>query len=121
MRLLPDQEGAHRRGALLPFVVGHLLPSHSLIALSLGNVLRFIKYFCIPLQAPLEQGGPAPEGKMHRMPPMHLEVGLAIPAVVGESSLLRWIIAGALDPRQILRQDDPPFQLECPLVFASRK
>ena len=44
------------------------------------------------------------------MPPVHLEVELAFPAVEGQPGLLRREPAGALDGRQVLRQHDAPLE-----------
>ena len=44
------------------------------------------------------------------MPPVHLQMKLAEPAVAGQPCLLRRQRTTALNPREILREDDAAFQ-----------
>ena len=58
---------------------------------------------------------------MRGVPPVHLEVELALPAVEREPGLLRRVPAGALDRGEVLREHDPALQLAPAGIAASRE
>ena len=58
---------------------------------------------------------------MRRVPPVHLEVELALPAVEREARLLRREAARALDGGEVLREHDAPLQLAPARVAAPRE
>ena len=111
VRLLPDEERADARRRLRAARVGHLRPAGARVALARGGGARPRQDPVVVAEAPLQQRQPAPQREVRGVPPVHLEVELAVPAVEGEPGLLRRVAAGALDGREVLRQDDAPLEL----------
>ena len=91
VRLLPDEEGPDGGRRLRPARVGHLRPAGAGVALPARRGPRPREDVRVVAEAPLEQRQAAPEREVHRVPPVHLEVELAVPAVEGEPRLLRGI------------------------------
>src|SRR3954452_25170633 len=102
MRLLPDEKAADPRRTAAPIGPNHLRPPRAAIALSRCVSPSFRQDLSIPWQAALEQFGAAPQREVRGVPPVHLEVRLAVPAVERLARLLRRHRAGALDRGQIL-------------------
>ncbi len=112
MRLLPDQEGAYGRRRFTTGVVGHLLPTQAIKALAFGDGFSTIALgFCIPVEVVFHQSDPVPQGKMHGMPPVHFQVRLAIPAVIGQPGFLWRKIWMHIVFWEVLGQDHSPLQL----------
>src|SRR5690606_40342673 len=100
MGLLPDEEGADGRWAL-PAVVGdHFGPAGALIPLAPCRLPGFFENRTIPPHTPLKELFPPPQRKLRRMPPVHLQVKLAVPAVAREPRLRRRQKPCALDRRK---------------------
>ena len=57
------------------------------------------------------KGEPVPHGEMRRVPPVHLQVKLAVPAVARSAPFPAAAWIRALDRGQVLGQHDAPFQL----------
>src|SRR5579872_5151835 len=49
---------------------------------------------------------------MSIVPPVHFQVGFPIPAIIGKTRLLGWIVSGALDTGKVLGKDDPSLQFK---------
>ena len=121
MRLLPDQEGTDPRRAVAPVGIDHLRPARAAIALPRGVRARHREDAAIPRQAALEHRGAVPEREVRGVPPVHLEMRLAEPAVERLARLLRRRRAGALDRREVLRQHDAPLELRRTRIGAARE
>ena len=121
MWLLPDEETAHLRGGFLARGVGHLHPTHTLKALSHGNLAGYGFYALIPAQRAVQHRGVIPKWKPGLVPPYHLHVELAEPRVVGQSRLLGWRTGGTLNGQQPLTQHDAALQFLGALVLAVRE
>src|SRR5688572_5968531 len=121
MRLLPDQEYTDAGWAVAPFRTDHLRPARAAIALPRGIRARHGKDAAVPGQTSLEHRGAVPERKVRGVPPVHLEMGLAEPAVEGLPRLLRRDRAGTLDRREILREHDATLELRGTRICAARK
>ena len=119
MRLLPDQQRADRRGRVAALRPHHLGPARTLVALAPRLRKRHGQDLPIPEHAFPEQRGPSPQREMRGVPPVHLEVELAVPTVAGEPGLLRRPRAGALDRGQVLRQHHAPLELLRARVLAA--
>src|SRR5579862_9352638 len=98
-----------------------LRPSRSLIALALGELLRIGKQILVEPNTPVELRPPVPECPMRGMPPDHLQVEPAKPAVVHKAALLRRQGARLIHFHQILGEHDTALELFPSRVFASRK
>ena len=55
-----------------------------------------------------QQRQPVPQRKVRLMPPVHFQVELAFPGVVGQAGFRRRIVPGVLDGGEVLRQHDAP-------------
>ena len=55
------------------------------------------------------------------MPPNHLEVETAEPAVVHQTGFLRWEQSAFICTHQVLREDNTPFQFQPAGIFAAGK
>ena len=119
MRLLPDEERADRRGRFGAGRAGHLRPAGAGVALPLGGRFGLGQDALVVVEAALEHRPAIPEGEVDRVPPVHFEVELAFPTVVGEAGFLRREVARALDRGEILREDDAPFELAPARVAAA--
>ena len=121
MRLLPNQVAADIRRSLDRTRVGHLHPTDALEALPLSNLTSIRFSLVVPGERPLQLIGMLPEGKPGLMPIDHLEVELAEPGVVGQTSLLRWCLASALSSKEILAQNNTPLQFLSSWVLTMTK
>src|SRR2546423_1024444 len=88
MRLLPDQQWPNRRRTIATFGSDHLGPARARIALSSGAVAGTRKDQVVPTETLFQQRQTIPKSKVCGMPPMHLQMKLAIPTVAGESGFL---------------------------------
>jgi hypothetical protein len=73
----------------------------------------------IPGQTAFEQLSATPQRKMRRVPGMHLQMKLAVPAVGEQPFFLGWQRAGRVQRHEILRQDDTSLQLSRPWIGAA--
>ena len=121
MRLLPDEERADARRRLRAAGARHLRPPGAGVALAPGGPARTGKDALVVPEAALEQREAPPEREVRRVPPVHLQVELALPAVEREPGLLRRIAPGTLDRGEVLGQHDPPLQLAPAGLAASRE
>ena len=119
MRLLPNKVAACFRRGFLSAGVGHLHPTDTLVALSLGNLAGHGLGLEIPVERPLKQFGMSPKRELCLMPPNHLQVIFAEPRIIGQAGFLRRRVAGAVHGQQILREHHPPFQFLGPRVAAA--
>src|SRR5215510_504205 len=111
MRLLPNQQRANGRGTVSPFRSNHLGPAGAPVSLSAGTFSRAVKYLSVPVKTSFQQRQSIPKREMRCVPPMHLQMKLAVPAIDRETGLLRRRRARALNGRQVLRKDYPPLEL----------
>ncbi len=119
MGLLPHQERPDRARTLPPVGAGLLGPAGSGAALRAGGLAGERLDGGVPGQAAFQQLRASPQREVRRVPPVHLQVEAAAPAVGDQPGLGGWGGAGAVDRREVLRQDDPPLQLGGALVAAA--
>ena len=110
VRLLPDEQRADVGGAVAAVGRGHLGPARAGVALLLGLFAGGGEDRVVPAEAALQQRGAAPGREVRGVPVVHFQVELAVPAIAGESGLLRRHGAGALDGGEVLGEDDAALQ-----------
>src|SRR5439155_20861655 len=101
--------------------VGHLWPTRAGVALLPGALARGGEDAVVIAETALQQLGPAPQWKMRGVPPVHLQMEFAIPTVAGQAGLGGRQGAGAVDRREVLREDDAAFQFFPARVLAGGK
>src|SRR2546422_2299196 len=111
MRLLPNQQRADRRRTVVTFWPNHLWPARSSIALRRGEFARGGKNRSVPTKTSLQQRQAIPQGEVRRVPPMHLQMGFAVPTVDRQSRFLRWHRACALNGGGGLAERHPPVEV----------
>src|ERR1041384_634057 len=117
MWLLPDEQRTDRRRTVAPFRSNHLGPTRTAVTLRPGKFYGTWKNCRIPVKTSLKQRQSIPQSKVRRMPPVHFQVKLSIPAVNGQSGFLRRHAAGTLNGGEVLRQYDSSLELHSSLVF----
>src|ERR1017187_1292312 len=100
MRLLPDQVGFKIRRSEITSRTYTLGPARAFIALILGHGFSLGQNALVVRKAALQQFTATPQWKMRRVPPVHLKMKFAEPAVTGKSSLLRRQRATTLNARE---------------------
>ena len=88
MGLLPDEERADLVGAVAAVGPDLLGPARPVVALLARRCLRHWQDPAVPVETPLEQLRPAPRGEVGGVPPVHLEMELALPRVGHQPGLL---------------------------------
>src|SRR2546421_10491711 len=89
MRLLPNQQWPNRRRTVATFGSDHLGPTRAAIPLRLRAVTGTGKDRLIPTETLFQQRQTLPKSKVCGVPPVHLQMELAIPTVASESGFLR--------------------------------
>ena len=121
VRLLPHEERADARRRLRAARARHLRPAGPGVALAPRGLPRTREDVRVVPEAPLQEREAPPEGEVRGVPPVHLEVELAFPAVEGEPGLLRRVAAGALDRGEVLGEHDASLQLAPAGIAAPRE
>src|ERR1700690_372905 len=116
MGLLPDQQLADARRAAPAVGRGHLGPPRATVSLVSRLLAGRRENGGVPAQAALQQVRAIPEREVGGVPPVHFEVELAVPTVAREAGFLGRRGAGALDRRQVLRQNEAPLEFLRPRV-----
>src|ERR1043165_760122 len=118
MRLLPDQKRADGRRTVASLWSDHLGPTRAHVALLSGQFTRARQNRLIPAETSFEQRQTIPQSEVRSMPPMHLQMKLAVPTVDSQPCLLRRFRPGALNGREVLRENDAPLQFSRAMVAA---
>ena len=121
MGFVPDQIGM---GAARPFAVevsGALRPTCTTAAFALGAFEGLRHKVLIDVQIVIKTFHPVPQPVVHAMPPNHLEVETAEPAVIHQTGFLRWEQSAFICTHQVLREDNTPFQFQPAGIFAAGK
>lgn len=119
MGFVPDQIGM---GATRPFAVevsGALRPTCTTATFALGTFESLRHKVLIDVQIVIKTFHPVPQPVVHTMPPNHLEVETAEPAVVHQTGFLRWEQSAFICTHQVLREDNTPLQFQPAGIFAS--
>src|SRR5271169_3628558 len=86
--LLPDEEWPHLVRAVPPVGTHLLRPPRAVVSLLVRPLLRPSERRAVPLDAPGQKFGTTPGSEVGRMPPVHLEMELALPRVGDQPGLL---------------------------------
>src|SRR5438067_9986551 len=89
MRLLPNQQGPNWRRTVATFGSNHLRPARAAISLRLRAITGAGKDRLIPTKTLFQQRQTIPKSKVRGVPPMHLQMKLAVPTIASESGFLR--------------------------------
>ena len=119
MGFVPDQIGM---GATRPFAVevsGALRPTCTATTFALGAFEGLRHKVLIDVQIVIKTFHPIPQPVVHAMPPNHLEVETAEPAVIHQTRFLRWEQPAFICTHQVLREDNTPLQFQPAGIFAS--
>lgn len=103
--LLPEEKWRDGGGNLVAGGIYVFWPAYAGVALGFCDGFGFGDDLLVPGQGVFEEGQAIPEGEVDAVPPVHFEVGLAVPAIDGEAGLLRGIFAAALDGGEVLGED----------------
>ena len=121
VRLLPDQERADAGRGIVAIRANHFGPPHAIISLPSSNLLGDRKDALIEIEGAFKEREPIPGSEVNAMPPVHFEMGFAIPGVKEKPGFGRRHGPGAVEGGVVRREDNATFSSSIVRAGRSRR